>query len=234
MRNVEVKGGINTIPGDVGLMEMHGGVCYLKGNVSSMNHYGGVVYDQRHSDRVEFRDNVIDAAERKRLMQRIDDLNETVRKLHNENMMLRRKLKEQQEPQKESNANDDVLVQRICLLRNELEKEREAHKKDVEDMNYRIDVAMEVNAKLRTEIKQFNERSQLIADDHIDILASILALYPYTPNKDLEFEFGIPANKISDVARVLGGIKSKEARREAQEYLHKQHRELIQRRGGKR
>jgi hypothetical protein len=59
-----------------------------------------------------------------------------------------------------------------------------------------------------------------------------MSLYPFTPDGDLEMEFGLPRNKIRYVAQVLGGIKSKEARQEAVEYLAKQDRELIQRRGG--
>ena len=56
MADYKLSGGINTIPGNIGHLDIHGGVCYLKGNVGSMTHYGGVVYDQRHSDRVEIRE----------------------------------------------------------------------------------------------------------------------------------------------------------------------------------
>ena len=59
-----------------------------------------------------------------------------------------------------------------------------------------------------------------------------MCLYPYTPDKDLEFEFGLPADRIRYAAAALGAIKSPEARHEAVDYLQRQHRELIQRRGG--
>lgn len=127
---------------------------------------------------------------------------------------------------------DDVLVRRIISLQNELEAEKAAHKKEVEELQYRIDTALEVNAKLRMGIKGTDHRSEEIADKHIDILATLMSLYPFTPNGDLELEFGLPRNKIKYVAQVLGGVKSKEARQEAVEYLAKQDRELIQRRGG--
>lgn len=131
--------------------------------------------------------------------------------------------------------HDDELVRRICTLRNELEKEREAHKKDVEDLNYRLDVAMEVNADLRHRIDDIDDqdkKSQEIADRHVDILASLMALYPFTPTEDLSFEFGLPPQRISYVAQALNVIKSKEERDAAREYLQRQDRQLVERRGG--
>ena len=132
----------------------------------------------------------------------------------------------------EQTPSDDVLVRRIITLQNELEAEKAAHRKEVEELQYRLDGALEVNAKLRMGIKDTDHRSEEIADKHIDILATLMSLYPFTPDGDLEMEFGLPRNKIKYVAQVLGGIKSKEARQEAVEYLAKQDRELIQRRGG--
>jgi chromosome segregation ATPase len=232
MSKVVVNGGMNTISGDVEHLDMHGGICYLEGSIGSMNHYAGIVYDQRPSNRVEFRDNVLDADERQRLLRRIDDLNEVVEKLHKERMSLRRKLKQQQESIKEVIPDDDVLVQRICTLRKELEKEREAHKKDVDDLNYRLDVAMEVNADLRHRIEDPDKKSQEIAERHVDILASLMALYPFTPTDDLTFEFGLPPQRINYVATALNVIKSKEERDQAREYLQKQGLQLMERRGG--
>ena len=45
-------------------------------------------------------------------------------------------------------------------------------------------------------------------------------------------EFGLPREKIRYVASILGQVKSKEARKEAVEYLRKQGIELVERRGG--
>ena len=132
-------------------------------------------------------------------------------------------------------THDDELVRRICTLRNELEKEREAHKKDVDDLNYRLDVAMEVNADLRYRIdnnEDQDKKSQEIADRHVDILATLMALYPFTPTEDLSFEFGLPPHRISAVAQALNVIKSKEERDAAREYLRKQGLQLVERRGG--
>ena len=59
-----------------------------------------------------------------------------------------------------------------------------------------------------------------------------MSLYPFTPTEDLEFEFGIPRHRIAYVATMLNTMKSTEARREAVEYLKKQHIEFVERRGG--
>lgn len=210
---------------------MHGGVCYLKGNVGSMTHYGGVVYDQRHSDRVEIRESEMSQQLKRYYQKRIEELETKVMKLDYERSMLRSKLDKLKETDPESEP-DDVLVQRICTLRNELDKEKEAHKKDVDDMKYRLDVAMEVNAGLRHRIDDEERKSQEIADRHVDILASLMALYPFTPTEDLSFEFGLPPNRISYVATALKVVKSKDERDQAREYLQKQGLQLVERRGG--
>ena len=222
---------MNTIPGNIDHLDMHGGICYLKGKVGSMTHYGGVVYDQRPSNRVEIRESEMSQQLKRYYQKRIEELETKVMKLDHERSVLRGRLDKLKETEPEQEP-DDVLVQRICTLRDTIYKEREAHAKEVEDLKYRLDVAMEINTKLRQHNDEVDRRSQEIADNHIDILATLMAAYPFTPDKDLEFEFGIPVTRIRDTARVLGQIKSPEARAEAREYLQKQHRELIERRGG--
>jgi hypothetical protein len=101
-----------------------------------------------------------------------------------------------------------------------------------------VDAALEVNASLREELRKARNsgdrhaRSQAIADEHVDILATLLSLYPYTPDKQLVYEFGLPQHRIHDVAVTLGLMKSKEARQEAVEYLRRQDRQIVERRGG--
>ena len=222
---------MNTIPGNIDHLDMHGGVCYLKGNVDSMTHYGGIVYDQRHSDRVEIRESEMSQQLKRYYQKRIEELETKVTKLDYERSMLRSKLDKLKEIDPDQDS-DDVLVQRICTLRNELAKEKEAHKKDVEDLNYRLDVAMDINASLRHRIDDEERKSQEIADRHVDILASLMALYPFTPTEDLSFEFGLPPNRISYVATALKVVKSKDERDQAREYLQKQGLQLVERRGG--
>lgn len=231
MADFEIHGGVTTLPGDVDHLDMHGGICYLKGKVESMTHYGGVVYDQRHSNRVEIRESEMSQQLKHYYQKRIEELEAKVMKLDHERSVLRGRLDKLKEIDPEQEP-DDVLVQRICTLRNELAKEKEAHKKDVDDLKDRLDVAMEVNAGLRHRIDDEERKSQEIADRHVDILASLMALYPFTPTEDLSFEFGLPPNRISYVATALKVVKSKDERDQAREYLQKQGLQLVERRGG--
>ena len=233
MADYEVNGGINTIPGNIDHLDMHGGVCYLKGNVGSMTHYGGVVYDQRHSDRVEIRESEMSQQLKRYYQNRIEELETKVNALDYERSMLRRKLDKLKEIDPEQDS-DDVLVQRICTLRNELDKEKEAHKKDVDDMNYRIDTILGELNGYRQDYYDANRYAQDLAinDEMFDVLFTFINLYPFTSDRDLAFEFGITKAQVKTIANILKMVKSPEARREAADYLQRQHRELIQRRGG--
>lgn len=159
-------------------------------------------------------------------------------RLSHENSYLKSKIQElraeleKRKTKPEETPPDDVLVYRICQLNDELTKEKEAHKQEIEDLKYRLNVACEVNAKLRQPQVDDERRSQEIADKHIDILATLMSAYPFTPDDDLEFEFGIPVKKIRDTARALGVIKSKEERQAAVDYLRRQNIQMIERRGG--
>ena len=232
MNNYIINGGSHSIPHDVENLIAHGGVYYIRGNIGHLTMHGGVIYDQRPSNRVEYRTEKITEEERRKYENKIDTLEIKLANSNHEILQLRNNLRELQAKEDEQTPSDDVLVRRIISLQNELEAEKAAHRKEVEELQYRLDGALEVNAKLRMGIKDTDHRSEEIADKHIDILATLMSLYPFTPDGDLEMEFGLPRNKIKYVAQVLGGVKSKEARQEAVEYLAKQDRELIQRRGG--
>lgn len=232
MSNYIINGGSHSIPHDIETLEAHGGVYYIRGNIGKLTQHGGVIYDQRPSNRVAFQTERMSDKERKKYESKIDMLEIKLANNQHEVLQLREKVRELQANEEEQMPSDDVLVRRIITLQNELEAEKAAHRKEVEELQYRLDGALEVNAKLRMGIKDTDHRSEEIADKHIDILATLMSLYPFTPDGDLEMEFGLPRNKIKYVAQVLGGVKSKEARQEAVEYLAKQDRELIQRRGG--
>lgn len=224
----EINGGVNTVTGDVEWLEAHGGVLYVKGKVGTLVHHGGVMYDQRPSSRVEYRTDKMSEEERWKYRQRIAELESRLSLKESECLKLREKLGKQET----ETPPDDVLVMRIESLEAQLQREREDRKREVDDLKERIDVALEINAKLRKKTAPEIGHSQEIADKHVDILASLMALYPFTPDKDLVLEFNIPVDRIRDLARILGVVKSAEARREAVEYLRKQHIEFIQRRGG--
>ena len=236
VEELHLHGGVHTIYYSVGTLCVQGGVVYVKGHVGELNHYGGIIYDKRPSNRIEYRADKMSDDERARYQVQIARLKETVDKVTNENLQLRKKIKTLESRDDKSidpEANtDDVLVQRINSLCRKLEKEKQSHAKDVQELKERLDTAIEINAKLRRHNDERDNISQHIADYHVDILATLMSLYPFTPDKDLEYEFGIPANRIRDTAKVLGQIKSPEARREAVDYLQRQHRELIERRGG--
>ena len=233
MADYKLSGGINEIPGNIDHLDMHGGVCYLKGNIGSMSHYGGIVYDQRHSDRVEIRESEMSQQLKRYYQNRINELEAKVTKLDYERSVLRGRLDKLKETDPESEP-DDVLVQRICSLRNELDKEKEAHKKDVDDLNYRIDTILD-------ELNGYHEycyddhrhvQDLAINDEMFDVLFTFINLYPFTSDRDLAFEFGITKAQVKTIANILKMVKSPEARREAADYLQRQQRELIQRRGG--
>ena len=229
-QEIHIHGGVHTIYEDLQTLHAHGGVFYVRGKVNNLIHNGGIIYDQRRSNRIEYVTDKITDDERRQFRQLISNLEERLRRSENEVLKLRRK--DRQEETKV--PSDDVLIQRINSLCNKLEKEKQSHAKDVQELKERLDTALEINAKLRRHNDERDNISQHIADYHVDILATLMALYPFTPDKDLEYEFGIPANRIRDTAKVLGQIKSPEARREAVDYLKRQHIEMIQRRGGDR
>ena len=233
MADFEIHGGVTTLPGDVDHLDMHGGICYLKGNVGSMTHYGGIVYDQRHSDRVEIRESEMSQQLKRYYQNRIEELETKVLKLDYERSVLRGRLDKLKEIDPEQEP-DDVLVQRICTLRNELAREKEAHKKDVDDLNYRVNTILDELNGYHQYCYDTNIHNQNLAinDEMFDVLFTFINLYPFTSDRDLAFEFGITKAQVKTIANILKMAKSSEARREAADYLQRQHRELIQRRGG--
>lgn len=168
------------------------------------------------------------------LRREVNELRWKLRNSQTHEEQLRNKIKELKESGtvKEFEPSDDVLVQRICSLRDTLDKERDEHAKEVAELKDRLDVACEINAKLRHSYEDDYRKSQEIADKHIDILATLMAAYPFTPTDDLSFEIGLPVHRIRYVADAFRVMKSKEKREEARDYLKRQSIELIERRGG--
>ena len=230
---MEINGGIHTIEGDVEHLDAHGGVYYVKGKVGTLIQHGGILYDQRPANRVEIRESEMSKETERYYQGKINDLKVKLKRRVDEVLELRKQL-----DGKENNKEpaDCILIDKIHRLERELEKEKAARQQEVDELNERIDVAMEINAKLRrrqyNSINNNSEVSKQIAENHIDILATLLSLFPYTPTGDLMLEFGLPREKIRYVASILGQVKSKEARKEAVEYLRKQGIELVERRGG--
>lgn len=228
---MEINGGIHTIEGDVEHLDAHGGVYYLKGKVGTFIQHGGILYDQRPANRVEIRESEMSKEAKRYYQMKINNLEAKLKRNVDEVLKLRKQLADKENNEESA---DSMLIDKIHLLERELEKEKAARQQEVDELNERIDVAMEINAKLRRRQYNINNRevSEQIAENHIDILATLLSLFPYTPTGDLVLEFGLPREKITYVASTLGQVKSKEARKEAVEYLRKQGIELVERRGG--
>ena len=220
-----IHGGVNTFTGDVTWLDVHGGVVHVKGKVIRLVHTGGVIYDQR----VEYKDRM-SAKERYEYRRQIDELKRRLSKSEDECLMLREKL----DKEEAKIPSDDVLVAKIEHLQGELSRERADRKKEVEELNLRLDAAIEaLNETHRNYIDAADRERRLSnSDDMIDVLATLVNLYPFTTDGDLSFEFGITREQVKTIARILKLTKTKEARQEAADYLRRQHIELIQRRGG--
>ena len=220
-----IHGGVNTFTGDVTWLDVHGGVVHVKGKVIRLVHTGGVIYDQR----VEYKDRM-SAKERYEYRRQIDELKRRLSKSEDECLILREKLGKEEA----KIPSDDVLVAKIEHLQGELSRERADRKKEVEELNLRLDAAIEaLNETHRNYIDAADRERRLSnSDDMIDVLATLVNLYPFTTDGDLSFEFGITREQVKTIARILKLTKTKEARQEAADYLRRQHIELIQRRGG--
>lgn len=227
----EINGGINTITGDVERLEAHGGVLYVKGEVGTLVHHGGVMYDQRPSNRVEYRTDKMSDEERWRYKQRISELERKLNLSVCECMKLRDKLAKEVVEQ----PDDDVLIQRINLLQSKLRQEKEEgekQRKEVEELKWRLDAVTEIANSRSCDNCATKRNEQYVNDEMFDVLFTFINLFPFTTDSDLSFEFGINQGQVRYIANILRLAKSPEARREAVEYLKRQHSEMIERRGG--
>ena len=229
--------------GPVGQMQLSHCTVYVQGIVEKLTledcqvQVSGIVQQRFDMNKRVF---VVDPPkpandyEVRELRREVNELRWKLRNSQTHEEQLRNKIKELKESGtvKEFEPSDDVLVQRICSLRDTLDKERDEHAKEVAELKDRLDVACEINAKLRHSYEDDYRKSQEIADKHIDILATLMAAYPFTPTDDLSFEIGLPVHRIRYVADAFRVMKSKEKREEARDYLKRQSIELIERRGG--
>ena len=228
--------------GPVGQMQLSHCTVYVQGIVEKLNledcnvQVSGIVqqrYDISKHVVVDDKPKSESGMEVWRLRREISELQHKLRNSQSNEDKLRAKIKELKESgAQEPEPSDDVLVQRICTLRDTIDRERDAHAKEVAELKDRLDTACEINAKLRNRYEDDDRRSEEIADRHVDILATLMAAFPFTPTEDLSFEIGLPAHRIRYVAEAFNVLKSKEKREEAREYLRKQQMELVDRRGG--
>lgn len=226
--SMTIHGGMNRFDGDIDTLDAHGGVYYLYGKVGNFVQHGGLVYDCRPANRIEYRTDKMSEEERCRFRKHISNLERKIKKQEQEINELKEKT--------DKRETDEYLQREIYTINQKLKSQKAESEKQIDLLQERLDGALEVNAKLRRKLeekkKDEKEKGQEIADNHIDILATVLCLYPYTADDDIVLEFGIPKDKVRFIARTFGYLKSSEARQEAREYLRKQGIELIERRGG--
>ena len=205
---------------------------YIYGNVGSMVQRGGVVYDHRpiKADRIQIVTDKVSDKERERLNGKIRRLQDLLDRSNRDCEYLRKKLKESGSDE----PSDNVLLQRIDQLRSQLAKEREEHRKKVEELEWRLkavtDIANGRNERLYEDETQ--RRPIAVTDDSLDVLFTLINEYPIANDRDMTEEMGISITTLRYIAKVLRLVKSPEARREAKERLRRHGIEKIERRGG--
>ena len=228
----QVHGGVNTFKGDIESLVAHGGVFYIYGNVGSMVQSGGVIYDHRpiKADRIQIDTDKMSDQERERLNDNIRRLQDQLNKSYRDNEYLRKKLNESGSDE----PSDNVLVQRIDQLRSQLAKEREAHKWQIDELEWRLkavtDIANGRNERLYED--ETNGHYIGVTDDSLDVLFTLINEYPIGIDGDIAEDLGISPYMVKTIAKALRLAKSPEARREAKERLKRHGIEMIERRGG--
>lgn len=147
---------------------------------------------------------------------------------------LRAELEKRKAAKPEETPPDDVLVMRINDLRLQLETEREAHRKEVDELKWRIDSLLdEVNCRHRLIYEDETEGHYIgVTDNTLDVLFTLINEYPIATDNDLTEEYGISMASLKYIAKTLHLAKNPEQRREARERLRRHNIDLIERRGG--
>ena len=231
MSEYNLSGGVNTIS-NASVVYANGGVYYLKGNIGSLHINGGVIYDQRQvkTDRVQIVADKMSDQERERLNDKLRRLQDLLDRSNRDNEYLRKKLNESDSDE----PNDNVLVQHIDQLRSQLAKEREAHRKQIDELEWRLkavtDIANGRNKRIYED--ETNGHPVAVTDASFDVLFTLINEYPISNDVDMAEELGVSITTLRYIAKVLRLAKSPEARREAKERLKRHGIEMIERRGG--
>lgn len=230
--DLHVHGGMHSFHERIEDLHAHGGVYYIHGPVGDIHHHGGIIYDQRPTSRVEFRTDETAARECVKLKKEVQHMGQQLKQSLAECENLRKKLKIQSDSQDKPESHDDVLIQRINRLRQQLTNESAAHRREVDELKWRLEAVTDIaNERVRCS-DETKGRKIAVTDDLFDVLFTFINIYPYTTDIVLHEEFGISENKIKALANALRLCKSKEARQAAREYLQRQGLDLVERRGG--
>ena len=230
--NYQVNGGVNTFKGDIATLEAHGGVFYIYGNVGSMVQHGGVTYDHRplRPDRIQIVTDKMSDQERKRLTDNINRLQDQLNKSNRDKEYLRKKLNDSGSDE----PSDNVLLQRIDHLRSQLAKEREAHQKQIEELEWRLKAVTDIANGRNERLYEDETKGHQVAvtDDSFDVLFTLINEYPIGNDVDTAEGLGMSVTTLRYIAKVLRLAKSTKARREAKERLRRHGIDMIERRGG--
>lgn len=228
----QIHGGVNTFNGDIESLVAHGGVFYIYGNVGSMVQHGGVTYDRRpvKADRIQIVTDKMSDQERERLNDKICRLQDQLNRSNRECEYLRQKLNDSGSGE----PSDNVLVQRIDQLRSQLAKERDAHQKEIDELEWRLKAVTDIANGRNKRIYEDETKGHKVAvtDDTFDVLFTLINEFPIGNDIDMAEELGISVSTLRYIAKVLRLAKSPEARRKARERLRRHGIEMIERRGG--
>lgn len=230
-----LSGGINSI-NNASEVNANGGVYYLKGNIGTLRVNGGVIYDQRQvkTDRIQIVTDKMSDKEREQLQKRIHQLQDLLDRSNRDCEYLRKKLNESDSDEPSDEPSDNVLVQRIDQLRSQLAKEREAHQKKIDELEWRLEAVTDIanGRNKRIYEDETNGDPVAVTDNSFDVLFTLINEYPISNDVDMAEELGISVSTLRYIAKVLRLAKSPEKRREARERLKRHGIEMIERRGG--
>lgn len=241
----EIRGVVMHMELNGGVVNNYGTIAHLDGTNVSVSNHGTIAHNEGNvigGEKVVFQDKVVyqdRIVYRDRPTSCESDLR-LIQKLRKENDLLRAKLESYQNGENGEYATSDVdpLVSRVVRLHNQLDEERANHRRDVDELNWRIDSLREVILKLRHggmtyQDQEYSEtmRRQIL-DDCTDIIASLVAMFPYKPTGDISKELGLSRYIVEQVARTCHVKKSNEAKREANERALSLGDERIDKRGG--
>lgn len=121
-RNVTLHGGVNTIQGDVYILEVHGGVANIMGRVGAVNQFGGVMNDKRSQSSCQGTDPRQESA-------KVQSPGTTTKIVYRDRVVYRDKIVYRDT----SELSDGVWIEKIARLENE-------HEAEVKDL--RAEIAM--------------------------------------------------------------------------------------------
>lgn len=215
---------------------MHGGVVETMEVQGDCKQTGGVINRriQQSEPKVVYRDRVVYkdmvVYKDRKIYYSSPSLTAENDNLKRENEKLRHALKERDE----QHPSDDILMSMIRRLEDQLAKEREAHQKEIDELEWRLKAVTDIANGRNERIYEDETKGHQVAvtDDSLDVLFTLINEYPIGNDVDTAEELGMSVSTLRYIAKVLRLAKSTEARREAKERLRRHGIEMIERRGG--